>query len=326
MTRLGLIGAGDHSRGQHGPALKHLAAADGDVDLAAVCDLDRARAERCAAEFGFARVYTDSCAMLDGESLDGLIAVTPIEATRAVAGALLTTGIPLLVEKPPGADSAEAGELLEIARAHDAPHMVSFNRRFAPGVTRARQWLEDRAMGRPVELAVARLFRVARRDADFVTGTAIHAVDTVLSLMPPAEAVAGRRWQTPVGAGGEPGQGCEGRVEFVGGSTALFAIAPACGAHEETVELIGPEYVVRIDLARGGVVVRDRGETVLGYEEPPDAPDWVRNGTLAETEAFVAAVRGEGPLGPTLADGLIALRVAEAMDAGGNGPRAREAE
>ena len=317
MIRLGVIGAGSHSRRHHGAALAQVAAADGDVELVAVCDLDRARAERYAAEFGFARVYADYRAMLAAEKLDGLIAVTPVARTREIAGELLTCGIPLLVEKPPGADIAEARELLEIACEHNAPHMVSFNRRFCPPVVQARKWLEENALGRPVEQAAARMFRVARPDEDFLTGTAIHAVDTVLSFMPPPELVAARRWQTPIGEGGRPGQSCLGWLGFAGGVTASLAIAPAAGGHEETYELIGPEFTVWIDAARGSLRVRDRGELVLTDDVPTDAPACVREGALAEAEAFLAAIRCIGPLGPTLADGLTALRVAEALDAGG---------
>jgi len=321
MTRIAVIGAGAHSREVHGPAMQHVAGRDGHVELAAVCDLDRPAAERYAEAFGFAAVYEDYHAMLAAEALDGLVAITPVSATRRIVGELLTTGIPLLLEKPPGADSAEALELLEIARAHDAPHMISFNRRFGPGAVRAGQWLEEHTTGRPVETVLARMYRVARRDRDFVTSTAIHLADAVLSFMPPPEQVASRRRQTPLAEAGEPAQSCEAWIAFQGGATASLIVAPAAGVHEETYELIGPEYTARIDAARCCVSVFDRKREALHWDAPADMPEWARHGAVGETEAFVAAVRGEGPLGPTLADGLLALRVAEAMDAGSEDDR-----
>src|SRR5690606_23043668 len=89
MIRLGVLGAGGHSRATHGPALRHLKRRDpGRVELAAVCDLDRDKASAYAAEFGFARAYADVEAMLAAERLDGLVAVTPLKLTERIASAL----------------------------------------------------------------------------------------------------------------------------------------------------------------------------------------------------------------------------------------------
>ncbi|MGB2821842.1 MAG: Gfo/Idh/MocA family oxidoreductase, partial [Phycisphaerae bacterium] len=184
MIRIAVIGAGAHSSRYHGPALRHVAEeSPGAVELAAVCDLDVAKADHYAREFGFGAVYDEYDAMLEGESPDGLVVITPVAMTREVVADLLPRGIPLLFEKPPGVNSEEARELLAAAEGHDAPHMISFNRRFSPAVMKARQWLAANAADRPPELAIARMFRVDRRDEDFVTSTAIHAADTILAFM-----------------------------------------------------------------------------------------------------------------------------------------------
>jgi predicted dehydrogenase len=84
--------------------------------------------ERFAAAFEFARTYTDIDRMFEVESLDAVVAVTPVPKTRELVGDLLAREIPLLFEKPPGRDSRETRELREIAAIHDTPHMISFNR------------------------------------------------------------------------------------------------------------------------------------------------------------------------------------------------------
>ena len=184
VIRIGVVGAGSHSSNNHGPALKQYCAEHpGEIELTAICDLDRDKAQTYADAFGFARVYDDVGRMLAGDTLDGLVLITPVAVTREVVGELLSRGIPLLIEKPPGENSAQTRELLRIARETGTPHMISFNRRFHPAVARAREWLAAHAADRPPDLALARMQRVGRRETDFITATAIHSVDAVLSFM-----------------------------------------------------------------------------------------------------------------------------------------------
>ena len=126
MLRIAVLGAGSHSSSTHGPALRLCKQKHPDkVELAAVCDLRRDAAEAYAEKFGFEKVYENLDAMLATERLDGLIAVTPIAATAEIVARLLPSKLPLLIEKPPGANSAENRRLMEIAEEHRAPHMVS---------------------------------------------------------------------------------------------------------------------------------------------------------------------------------------------------------
>jgi hypothetical protein len=48
----------------------------------------------------------------------------------------------------------------------------------------------------PSRLAIARMFRATRRQADFITETGIHAVDAVLSFLGRVERASSVRWQT----------------------------------------------------------------------------------------------------------------------------------
>jgi len=313
MIRIGVIGAGRHSRLEHGPALAQYARQHPDaIECTAICDLDADRAARYAAEFGFERTYTSVERMLDAETLDGLVAVTPMEVTRSLVGELLTQRIPLLLEKPPGRTSAETRALLEIAGRHDAPHMVSFNRRFAPGVVRARAWLREHAADRSPRLVVARMLRHARREPHFITATSIHAIDTVLSLLGEPTRVVSRR--DNIGRG----QTCEASVAFHSGARAILLITPDVGTLEETYEGYGDEYTIQIDaMNRPGLEIFRRNDLVLSWRVAPNCPTAGRTGTLGETEAFVEAVRGQGAYWPTLTDALWTMKVAEAAQRGG---------
>ncbi len=101
------------------------------IDLVAVCDLDRELAERNARNFGARRVYTDIDTMLDTEDLDGVFVIGPAPLHYELAPRVLERGIPVYVEKPSANTSAEAKELAEIAEANDTWGQCGFMKRFA---------------------------------------------------------------------------------------------------------------------------------------------------------------------------------------------------
>ncbi|MWG33859.1 Gfo/Idh/MocA family protein [Halomarina oriensis] len=309
MLRVAVVGAGAHSRRHHGPALQRLASEPSGADLVAVCDRDREAARRYAAEYGFASSTDDIDDLLAGTALDALVVVTPPAVTTSLVADLLPRGLPLLVEKPPGETVEEATRLRDAAERHDVAHMMSFNRRFHPAVRRAREWIEENAGHRPPQHAVARLYRHDRPDSEFLTHTGIHAVDAVSSVMGRVETMS--RTTSPDHTAGSP---CAGTAAFEAGGTASFVLAPDAGCDVETYEFVGPRYAVRADTLNDRLRIRDGGEPVASWEPATRLPTFVRSGALAETRAFLAAVRGERAFSPTLADGRHAMAVAETLD------------
>jgi predicted dehydrogenase len=102
-----------------------------EIDLVAVCDLDRAKAERNARNFGARRVYTDLHEMLDKEQLDGVFVIGPAPQHYELAPHVLKRGIPVYVEKPSANKSCEARELAEMAEAHGTWGQCGFMKHFA---------------------------------------------------------------------------------------------------------------------------------------------------------------------------------------------------
>ena len=173
------IGCGEHARVAHGPAQARSAAERKDLVLAACCDLDPQRAESFRGGFGFARAFTDAAAMLDAERPDAVVVVVPVERAAAVACLVLERGIPLLLEKPPGASVAEVDRLSAAAeKGGRVPHQVAFNRRFAPLMRELRRRIEGAG---PLQHLHYEMTRVERRDPDF-SATAIHGLDAVRYL------------------------------------------------------------------------------------------------------------------------------------------------
>lgn len=125
-ARIGFVGCGGFATGSLFPNL-HLA----DIDLIAVCDLDRGKAERNARNFGAREVYTDIEKMLDEQELDGVFVIGPAPMQYETAPAVLRRGIPVYVEKPSANVSEQAKELAELAEANGTWGQVGFMKHFA---------------------------------------------------------------------------------------------------------------------------------------------------------------------------------------------------
>lgn len=107
--RVGVAGAGWIAK-EHRRVLDSLA----EAELAAVCDVDRDRAEALAAGTG-ARTYLDWRDLLDGEDLGALFVCTPPGSHRAPAVAALSEGLPVYLEKPIARTVEDAAEIVSAA-------------------------------------------------------------------------------------------------------------------------------------------------------------------------------------------------------------------
>jgi predicted dehydrogenase len=170
--RIAVIGVG-HLGKHHARILASLPG----VELVAVVDTNRARAEEIAAAHG-------TRALFDARDLDGRVdAVTvavPTAIHRDIALPFLDGGIAALVEKPLARSLAEADELIAAARRSDAILAVGHTERFNPAVAAAQPLLTD-----PRFIEVHRLGTFPERslDIDVVFDLMIHDLDVVLSLV-----------------------------------------------------------------------------------------------------------------------------------------------
>jgi len=141
--RVGVIGCGFFAQNQ----LNAWAEIDG-VEIAAVCDRQRDKAEAAAARFGGA-VHTDAQAMLAGERLDFVDIATTVESHRALVELAARHGLAAICQKP-FAETLEDGEaMVEACRAAGVPLMVHENFRWQRPMREAKRLLEEGAIGAP---------------------------------------------------------------------------------------------------------------------------------------------------------------------------------
>ena len=312
MIRLGVLGAGAHSTIHHGPSLRAYAKRyPGVVELAAVCDLDQSRAETYAREFGFQTVYTDLEIMLAEAGLDGVVAITPVDLTEELAGRVLRSGIPVVIEKPPGVGVEGAVRLLEIGRLTDTRHMISFNRRFSPAFARALSWLRE--SGHRVELIASRMLRHRRTEPFFVRDTGLHCIDAVLSVTGAPARIDTQVRDLPF----SKAHFSEARMRAKSGVTTTFAFAPDAGLCEETMELLGEGFRIWVDFGQGQVTIHQGMELALEWQAPKAMEEFEISGSFDETASFIRALSENCDMGPTLADALVTMQASVAIQKGG---------
>ena len=172
--RVGVIGVGALGR-HHARILSELDS----VELVAVADSHAARGQEVAARHQ-TRWVADYGQLLDKNIVDAVSVAVPTFAHRAVAGAFLEQGIPVLVEKPLAGNVADARELVDLATRNQALLQVGHIERFNP----AFQAAEKIIVG-PKYLRCERTSTYTFRSTDIgvVLDLMIHDIDLVLSLV-----------------------------------------------------------------------------------------------------------------------------------------------
>lgn len=301
------------------------------VPLVAVCDLDRAKAEARAAEFGIERVYDDPAALF----ADGGFAMVDIAASvgahAPVTRLAADHGVHVMLQKPMTETVAEA-EALVAEVGERVRFMVHENYRFRPHYMTVRRWIDEGRIGRPRHATIAvRGSGLCPRVGDvpflverqpYLTGfkrnlvfeTMIHHLDVLRLLVGPLTVVAARLNRLAEGLPGE-----DTASILLEGPDGLIATADGCicapgypQLHGDRLEIVGTEGTVIMDYNRVFLVgAEEEAEEVdlLGrYQECFDH-------VVAE---FVRGLRDGTPFETDRLDNLETLRLMESVyDAAG---------
>ncbi len=143
-VRVGVIGCGAISGAYLGMA-KHFPA----VTIAAVADLDAARAEAAAAQHGVPRALTVDRLIAD-DAIEVVLNLTVPKAHVPVALAALAAGKHTYAEKPLGVDRAEGRKVIELAKKNGLRVGCAPDTFMGAGIQTARKLIDDGAIGRPV--------------------------------------------------------------------------------------------------------------------------------------------------------------------------------
>ena len=325
--RLGIVGAGNLSSRRIYPVLHTI----DDLVLAAVCDLDEAKATRNARRFGAERVFTDHRAMLAEAGLDGVVVCVDPRAHEALAIEAMEAGLPVYTEKPPAVTAAGARRVLETSRRTGRLCVTAFKKRYAPAYVKARSLIQDAAFGAPHLLSIDYASGPYRNDPAnprswFLLDFGLHIIDLARFLYGEvAEVFAWERQRTAYAV-------C---LRFASGALGTLALTSHrdYAVSTEKVELTGGQGRM-LTLANSVELTYWQDKEIRAWHSPSfstaGGDSLVETGFRGELAAFVAACRG-GPEPPSvIASGYRTMQLYEAIAAsaasGGRTVRPGEAE
>ena len=317
MISIGLIGCGEVAESGHLPTILNSER----FRLAAVCDVDAARAEMFARQAGGIPAYTDWRDLLARETeLDAVVLALPPEISPDVVVEALRRNLAVLDEKPIAASVAEGRRLMQAVEEHRGVYQIGFVLRYGDWVEYIRQVAPS--LGSPLQINVevyderynpedqAHLARIQSfiRNSSAMTHEGSHVIDYVsLWKNSPWRRISSVAQQTAPSFSGP--NVWTSRIEFEDDSTLDVKVAwLLTELPQSTVTVNGPEGRLDFNCVTG------QGQLEIGgveepFKLPPLAPHRQR-----QYQTFADAIdRGHANLA-TVDDGVRALEVTAACE------------
>ncbi len=276
--KIGFVGTGGISRG-HAQRFQ----AREDCAVVAACDMRGDAVEKFADEFAVERTYTDFRLMLMKEELDIVCVCTWPNTHAEITVAAARAGAKgVLCEKPMCLSLAEADTMLLACKRAGTKLVVSHQRRFETGLTRAREMIAKGAIGKPS------LMRLNRGGG--LTNSNTHAIDSFRYMLgDPATAwVMGQverttdRWER-----GAPIEDlCLAYVCFEGGARVIIESDMPTSDQPENTMIFGTEGT--LDVGAKGLRLLSPGSG--GWQDIPVTGIDSRTEQIAD---FIRYIEGE---------------------------------
>lgn len=255
--KLAVIGAGQFGK-NHCRVVSESAGAE----LAAVVDIDAARAAEAAS--AHASTPLADYRQLPGH-VDAAIVAAPTSAHAEIAEFLLASGIDVLVEKPIAPDLASADRLIAAAAKAGRILQIGHLERFNPAVIT----LETRAT-LPLFFEIHRMNAFSPRslDVDVVLDLMIHDVDVVLALTrdePSEVRAAGVSILSP------KVDIANVRLQFPNGCVANLTASRISTERIRKLRLFQPNQYLSLDYSRQDLAIFSVNQGQIGFEQAPVA-------------------------------------------------------
>ena len=251
------------------------------VELVALVDVDKSRAENIAVEYGVRRVYHDHRRLLDDGGVDALFFATgydssgvplyPKQATDALAA-----GCHAWIEKPPAASVTDIEMLHLHAERAGLEVGVGFMKMFSPAVRKVVELVRESDFGaitsiylRDPEQLPPREFRLDLIRMQWVLDHIVHPASVLHAIAGPLKRIFVEE---------EPGGGSVVTLKFVNG---------ACGVLHQPWGQSGMCPKERLEVIGSGANVRVENNTRITYYRPgsPGEGDFVYGRTATYLSA-----------------------------------------
>ncbi|MFA9477911.1 Gfo/Idh/MocA family protein [Phycisphaerales bacterium AB-hyl4] len=268
-VRLAAIGCGGH-------AIRNVFSTHpyAPIDLVAVCDLDRERAEHTGCMFGAKAAYTDYHEMLEREKPEAVTVVTNYDEDGRprypqIAIDCMQAGAHVWIEKPPAASSAEVLDMMRVSEATGKFVAVGFKKMFFPANVKAREIITRPAFG-SISTITARYPEALppledRQDLHKMwrfLDHIVHPWSVLQYLAGPAESIFVQR--SPTG-------GTVTAIQFASGAVGSLHLDRGQGSSSflERTEIVGPG---------GNVVIHNNTKLTFYSDGPKPAGGYGRSG------------------------------------------------
>lgn len=250
------------------------------AEVVAVCDIDRAKAEARAEEFGIARIYGNAIDMFTHGGFDVVDIAASVGAHAPMARLAANFGVHVMLQKPMCATVAEAKALVDDV-GDRVRFMVHENYRFRPHYMTVRHWVDEGRIGKIRHVSISCRgsglceregtvpFLIERQpylkcfSRNLVFETMIHHLDVLRCLVGPLRVVAARLGRLAEGLPGEDTaailmEGTDGLIATADGSLCAPGYPQL---HGDRLEVIGTLGTIVMELNRIYLVGRE-DETV----------------------------------------------------------------
>jgi predicted dehydrogenase/nucleoside-diphosphate-sugar epimerase len=150
--KVGLLGAG-YILKAHAKVLSIMP----NVEIVAVCDISRERAQEAAAAFNIPEIFTSLEAMLKAD-LDVVHVLLPPNLHHEATLTILKAGRHVYLEKPMGLNSSECQALVNMAAAQQVKLGVNHNFLFLPSYEKLRRQATDGTLGKLDQITINWLY------------------------------------------------------------------------------------------------------------------------------------------------------------------------
>ncbi|WFR96818.1 inositol 2-dehydrogenase [Rhizobium tumorigenes] len=314
-VRFGLLGAGRIGK-VHAKAVS----ANGDAILVAVADPFAAAANAIASAYGCEVRTID--AIESSADIDAVVICTPTDTHADLIERFARAGKAVFCEKPIDLDTARVEACIDVVAKTKGKLMVGFNRRFDPHFMAVRKAIDDGKIG-DVEMVTitsrdpgAPPVDYIKRSGGIFRDMTIHDFDMARFLLGEepvsVSATAAVLIDKAIGVAGDY-DSVSVLLQTASGKQAMISNSRrATYGYDQRIEIHGSKGMVAAENQRPFSIEVANGD---GYTRPPLHDFFMTRYTEAyanEIAAFISAVEQGTDISPSGADGLAALKLADA--------------
>ncbi|WP_218033909.1 Gfo/Idh/MocA family protein [Paenibacillus koleovorans] len=314
--RVAMIGAGSRAKGAFFPAIASM----DDVEMVAMCDIDKERLNLSADQYGIEGRYGDTVLdyrrMIEEVKPDAVFAIGHPHLMYDIWRWCLNRGLHLFIEKPMALTIHQARALTYVAKQKGCITQVGYQRRIAPMAVKLREECLKRG---PITHAVCRFYKNQLKPSlgvqNHMTDDIAHSIDTlrwicggeVVKVESEVKSIQTSTYSF-----------ISGTLHFDNGSTGYFINSWCSGRRIFDIEIHAPGICAEAEYDNKGYLYADgdtRGIEFDAKEISDSRVNYVFTGVHAKIREFVDCCRENRQPGSSFEDALKTMEVIEIIQA-----------